>query len=290
MLCIIYIVIVSVSFSLGLMINPFYPVLGIAGSFTLMSLYNVTWERSRRNLVERTFGRYVSQAVSKRILKGLERNEYKLNGEEQEVTVAFADIRRFSELSRSCPPGDLVKSLNKYLGVIIKTISASRGIINKFNGDGIMALWNAPYACEDHSLMAVKAAIETQLAIRKLQEKDPYLTKMDFGIGINTGAAVCGNLGCDDRLEYSAIGVTVNSASRLASIATGGSVLITEDTYRRISDRVEVRPLGEISIKKENEIYNVYEVLKVEDKPVISSEPAFAAKIGTGLRGLFERS
>jgi adenylate cyclase len=285
-----YIVFFSAAFSFGIMLNPFYPLIGVAGSFTAMSLYNVIWERSRRSLVERVFGHYVSPSVSDQILKGLERNEYRLNGKEQEVTVAFADIRGFSEMARATDAKELVVALNKYLAQIIKTISSHHGIINKFNGDGIMAMWNAPVACKDHPLLAVNAAIEAQKAIRKLQEMEPSLQKMDFGIGISTGMAICGNLGCDDRLEYSAIGVTVNSASRLTSIATGGTVLISEETFQRVSRQVEVKPLGEISIKRENEIYRVYEVLKVYGQTGINEPVGNTGTTETGLRHLLERS
>jgi adenylate cyclase len=285
----VYVAFVSASFSGGLMFNPFYPMLSIAISFTALSLYNFAWERSRRNLVERTFGRYVSTSVSNRILKGLERNEYTLKGQEQEITVAFADIRGFGEMAASAGPRELVASLNKYLGVIIKAVSGNGGMVNKFNGDGVMAVWNAPATCADHPLLAVRAAFEAQKAIRRLQEDEPLLLRMDFGFGISTGNAVCGNLGCDDRLEYSAIGVTVNSAARLTSIATGGTVLIGEETFRRLTGRVVVKQLGEVSIKRESEIYRVYEVLEVYNSNGI--ELASCANIaGSGLKHIFEKS
>jgi adenylate cyclase len=228
-----------------------------------MSLYNVAWERSQRNAVERTFGRYVSPSVSSRILAVLDRGELKLDGEEQEITVAFADIRGFTGIAHSIEARELVQILNKYLAVIIQAVAKHQGIINKFNGDGVMAIWNAPTACEQHPLLAIKAAMEAQNGIKELQQREPSLLKMDFGIGINTGSAVCGNLGCEDRLEYSAIGTTVNSASRITSAAPGGTVLISDDTYKLVRDYVEAKSMGEMMIKGDKESFRLYEVVRV---------------------------
>ena len=258
-----YVMVVSACFGGGLMLNPFYPTLGILSSFISMSLYNVAWERSQRNAVERTFGRYVSPSVSSRILAVLDRGELKLDGEEQEITVAFADIRGFTGIAHSIEARELVQILNKYLAVIIQAVAKHQGIINKFNGDGVMAIWNAPTACEQHPLLAIKAAMEAQNGIKELQQREPSLLKMDFGIGINTGSAVCGNLGCEDRLEYSAIGTTVNSASRITSAAPGGTVLISDDTYKLVRDYVEAKSMGEMMIKGDKESFRLYEVVRV---------------------------
>jgi adenylate cyclase len=261
----VYVMVVSASFTGGLMLNPFYPLLGILGSFISMNLYNVAWERSQRNAVERIFGRYISPSVSSRILTGLDRGELNLDGEEQEITVAFADIRGFTEITRSTEARDLVKVINKYLAVIIQAVDKNQGVINKFNGDGVMAIWNAPTACKHHALLAIKAAMEAQNGIKELQQKEPSLLKMNFGIGISTGIAVCGNLGCKDRLEYSAIGTTVNAASRITSIAPGCTVLINDDTYQMVKDHVEVKSLGEMTIKADKELFRLYEVVQIYD-------------------------
>ena len=160
---------------------------------------------------------------------------------------------------------DLVKVLNKYLAVIIQAVDRNQGVINKFNGDGVMAIWNAPTACKHHALLAIKAAMEAQNGIKELQQNEPSLLKMNFGIGINTGIAVCGNLGCKDRLEYSAIGTTVNAASRITSIAPGYTVLINDDTYQMVKDHVEVKSLGEMTIKADKELFRLYEVVQIYD-------------------------
>ncbi len=258
-----YILVVSACFERGLMLNPFYPSLSILSSFISMSLYNVMWERSQRNALEKTFGRYVSPAVSDRILKVLDRDELKLDGEEQEITVVFADIRGFSKIAHLVDTRELVTVLNRYLAILIKAVVKYHGIVNKFNGDGIMAIWNAPTTCAQHPLMAVKAALEAQNGIGELQQREPSLLKVDFGIGVCTGIAVCGNLGCEDRLEYSAIGTTVNSASRITGLAPGGTVVISEDTFKLVRDYVETRSLGKVMIKGDSDLSRLYEVIRV---------------------------
>ena len=267
-----YVMVVAACFEGGLMLNPFYPSLGILSSFISMSLYNVVLERSQRNDVERTFGRYVSPSVSSRILTVLDRGELNLDGEEQEITVAFADVRGFTEIAHSIEARELVAILNKYLAVIIQAVTKYQGIINKFNGDGVMAIWNAPTTCKQHPLMAIKAAMEAQNGIKELQQREPSLLKMNFGIGINTGSAVCGNLGCEDRLEYSAIGTTVNSASRITGAAPGGTILISDDTYKLVRDYVDAKSLGEVMVKGEKESFRLYEVVRVNTDPDNLSE------------------
>lgn len=265
LLSLAYVMGVSAFFEGGLMLNPFYPLLGVLCTFVSMSLYNVTWERARRNEVEKTFGRYVSPAISRRILKVLDSGEIKLDGKEQEITVAFADIRGFTDMALSTGTPELVKALNKYLAVIIQAVLKHQGIINKFSGDGVMAIWNAPTACDQHPLQAIKAAWEAQEGIKELRRNEPSLLEMNFGIGISSGISVCGNLGYEDRLEYSAIGTAVNSASRITSAAPGGAVLISEDTLKLVGDGVEVKSLGEMTIKRDSQPFKLYEVMKVHD-------------------------
>jgi class 3 adenylate cyclase len=114
-------------------------------------------------------------------------------------------------------------------------------MVNKFGGDSIMAVWNTPLACPEHALLAVKAAASAQQALDALREEEPELPGIEFGIGINTGKAVAGNMGSTDRLEYSVIGDAVNIASRLAGVTTGGKVWVGADTYDLIESDVRAR-------------------------------------------------
>ncbi|MFC1894220.1 adenylate/guanylate cyclase domain-containing protein, partial [Chloroflexota bacterium] len=268
LLCLAYLITVSACFDKGIMLNTLYPPFTILATFVGVNLYNLVSERTQRNEITKTFGRYVSSSVVDRILPALEQGELKLGGHQQEVTVAFADIRGFTGMSESMQPEELVRVLNTYLSIVIKAVLKYDGMINKFGGDSVMAVWNAPTTCEGHPLLAIKAAAETQYAIMKLQEREPTLPKIDFGIGINTGKAVAGNMGSQDRLEYSVIGDTVNVAARLTSAAPGSKVWIGANTFELVKDYIEAKSLGALDVKGKREPIEAYEVVDIYPESV----------------------
>jgi adenylate cyclase len=270
----IYFVSVSIYFDEGIMLNNFYPPVAILGTFVTTNLFNVTTEQSQKKRITRTFGQYVSAPIVAKIVDALEKGDLELGGTEQEVSVAFADIRGFTGIAEKMRPGDLVSALNMYLSIVIQAVTDNQGVINKFGGDSILAIWNTPTECKEHSLMATKAGIEAQNRIKKLQLENPHLPKMDFGIGINTGVAVVGNMGSQDRFEYSVIGDTVNIASRITSAAKGGKVWISEATFHRIENHVKVKSLDELSVKGREGTVKTYEVLEL----VTESDKLFSIK------------
>lgn len=268
-LCILYFLLVSACFDGGIVLNTVYPPLAIVGTFGGINLFNVASERSRRNEITKTFGRYVSEAVAARILAALEQGELKLGGKEQEVTVAFADVRGFTSMAQNMQPEELVRVLNIYLSVVIQAVLKHQGIVNKFGGDSVMAIWNAPTACEGHPLLAIKAAMEAQRAIRELQDREPLLPKIDFGIGINTGRAVAGNMGSEDRVEYSVIGSAVNLAARLTSATKGSKVWISVNTFELAKDHITAKWLDEIEVKGRQETVKAYEVVDICPESIV---------------------
>lgn len=245
------------------MLNNFYPPIAILGTFVTTNLFNVTTAQSQKKRITKTFGQYVSAPIVSKIVDALEKGELELGGTEQEVSVAFADIRGFTGIAEKMRPRDLVSVLNMYLSIIIQAVTDNQGVINKFGGDSILAIWNTPTECKEHSFMATKAGIEAQNRIKKLQLENPHLPKMGFGIGINTGVAVVGNMGSQDRFEYSVIGDTINIASRITSAATGGKVWISEATFRRIENHVKVKSLDELPIRGRKGTVKTYEVLEL---------------------------
>ncbi len=251
-------------FDNGILPNMLYPPLSIAVTFAGVNLYNVASERSEKREMTETFGRYISPSVVDKILSTLGKGKPELGGAEQEVTVAFADIRGFTSIAETMPPEELVRALNTYLSVVIRAILKFDGMINKFGGDSVMAVWNVPIMCEGHALLAIKAAAGAQRAVRELQEKETSLAKMEFGIGINTGTAVAGNMGAEDRLEYSVIGDAVNTAARLASVTPGGKVWIGANTFTQVKDYVQAKPLERLSIKGKREKIQAYEVVDIQ--------------------------
>jgi adenylate cyclase len=259
-LIVIYFLVAFYFFDHGVLLNMLYPPLTIVGSFVGINLYNVIVERSEKREVTDTFGRYVSPSVVDKILATLRESELKLGGEEHEITVAFADIRGFTSISEKMPPGELVTTLNIYLSTVIKEVLEYGGMINKFGGDSIMAIWNVPVECKEHGLSAVKAAVSIQRAIGELQEKGRPIVRMEFGIGINTGEAITGNMGSEDRLEYSVIGDAVNTAFRLASAAPGGKIWIGASTFALVRDFIVAEVLEPLAVKGKREPVQAYEV------------------------------
>ncbi|MFC1847663.1 CHASE2 domain-containing protein [Chloroflexota bacterium] len=265
-LCVVYALTAFSLFDNGIVLNMLYPPLAIAGAFVGVNLHSIVYERAEKGEITRTFGRYISPSVVDEILNALRKGGLKLGGKEHDVTIAFADIRGFTSISEKINPEELVRALNIYLSIIIKTVLKYDGIINKFGGDSVMAIWNVPTQCEGHALLAIKAAVSAQSAIRELQAEKTTLPKMEFGIGINTGKAVAGNLGSEDRLEYSVIGDAVNTAARLATAAPGGNVWIGVDTFMKVKNYIITKALKPLLLKGKQEPVQAYEVVDIQSQ------------------------
>lgn len=251
-------------FDRGILPNLLYPPLSIVASFAGTAVYGVFVERSEKRKITQTVGRYLSPTVVEKILAAIACGGLKLGGEEQEATILFADVRGFSQISRQMPPRNLVELLNKHISLVIKAVLENDGLINKFGGDSLMAVWNAPVKSQDHALLAIKAALNAQSYINGLSRQETGL-RMEFGIGINTGRVLAGNMGSEERLEYTVIGDAVNTAARLADAAPGGMVWIGADTLALVSDRIEARLLDPLKVKGGNQALQAYEVLKIRD-------------------------
>jgi adenylate cyclase len=263
-------------FHQGLLLDIFYPPLSLAAVFLGVNLYSVTSERREKQEIARTFGRYVSPTVAAKILNTVNDGSLKLGGEESPISVLFADARNFTAFCEKSSPQVLVSTLNRYLSVIIKAILKYDGIVNKFAGDSIMAVWNVPLDCPEHALAATRAALEAQQEISLLQLEAPDLVKMEFGIGVNSGTAIVGNMGSIERLEYSVVGDVVNTAARLSGIVPGGKVWIGAETYEQVKHRFEVTPLEPLALKGKGVMIKAYEVLPGKN-PVPAESPDILA-------------
>jgi len=215
------------------------------------------WEKE---FIKNTFERYVSKELAHEILQHKE--ELQLGGEEKEVTVLFSDLRGFTSMSEKLSPGEVVSLLNTYFTGMIEVISAHQGMVDKFIGDAIMALFGAPIRRGDDPLKAVQCGLEMQRRMHHLNEDriSKSLPPLIMGIGINTGSVVAGNIGSIHRMEYTVIGDTVNVASRLEGASRSGDVLITEATYLKIKDAVRVTRLEPMMFKGKSAQINVYRV------------------------------
>lgn len=156
-----------------------------------------------------------------------------LGGEKRECTTMFTDIRSFSSIAEKLSPHEIVNLLNEYFSEMVKIIFKYQGTLDKFLGDGIMAIFGAPIAIGNHALAAVNTAIEMQEAVRSLnlKKEDEERITFEIGIGIDTGEAIAGNIGSDERMEYTVIGNPVNISSRLCGIAKRGQILISNATF-----------------------------------------------------------
>jgi len=262
-----YLIAVFIVFDRGYILNVLYPLLVLPIMYVTVVLCNLSAEQADKRLIRELFGRYVSPQVAGEILSMADTDQLRLGGTRRELTVFFADMRGYTALSEQLDPESVVAALNSYLSVVIDRILANEGMVNKFAGDSIMAVWNAPHDQPDHALLAIKAALETQQALDHMQRGEPD-TKAHFGIGINTGPAVAGNVGSEGRTEYTVIGDTVNLASRICAGTPGGHVRIGPQTYSLVKADVEVAELPPQHFKGKAEALPVYHVLRLRNQEV----------------------
>lgn len=213
-------------------------------------------ERKRLEAQRRLFERMVSPAV----IKQLDPDQLQLGGKRAEITTLFADIRGFTGFSEKAEPERLVSVLNCYLAAAAEAVLAQEGTIDKFLGDAVMAWFNAPILQPDHTLRAVRAALGIQEAARNLQCQLPIESHLAFGVGIHTGEAVLGLVGAEKRMEYTAIGDSVNTARRIQENAVAGQVLISAAAYDCIASHVKVRQVQPIHAKGKQLPVQVFEV------------------------------
>jgi adenylate cyclase len=214
----------------------------------------------KKRLIEDAFGRYVTKQVAAEILKHPE--QISLEGKRQEVSVLFADIRGFTSLAERIEPEEVVRTLNDYLSLMTKVVFRHDGTLDKFLGDAIMAVFGAPIFFPDHTLRAIRAALDIQGEVRALNEKrgSMGLERVGIGIGINSGEVVTGNIGSEERMEYTVIGHNVNIAARLEDLAMEDQILISQAIYEKVADSVAAIPLDSIQMKGRGRILQVYEV------------------------------
>jgi len=215
-----------------------------------------------REKMKTSFARYVSKHVLDTIIRtGASK---KLVGERRKITILFTDIRQFTHLSEKLPPENVVSILNEYFENMIDTIFKYQGTLDKFLGDGMMVEFGAPLEDTQQELHAVQAAIEMQQTLETLSARWRSAGKPELrmGVGIHTGYAVVGNIGSEKRMEYTAIGDTVNVASRLeqATKSMEANILISETTYNAVKDVFECKEVGPLSLHGRTEEIQAFSV------------------------------
>ena len=231
-------------------------------------------ESIQKRKIASAFRKYVAPQVVDGIMKS---GQYKiaLGGETRDIAVLFVDIRGFTPLSESLKPEQVVEILNEYLNLTTNSIFKNGGTLDKFIGDATMAVFNAPFDLDDYELRALRTAKDIVAGAKALEKScmDRFGRKVTFGVGVNCGEAVVGNIGCDFRMDYTAIGDTVNTAARLESNAKPGQVLISETIYERVKDKgVKAEPIGEIPLKGKSKGVFVYQLTEIDGVKVGGEE------------------
>ena len=217
----------------------------------------------RDQLVEETrvrgnLSRFLSTDVVDQIVAG--QGELTLGGERREITVMFADVVAFTELIEAHSPEFVVGLLNELFTIVTEIIFKHGGIVDKFIGDCVMAIWGAPQAHPDDAQRAVRAAEEIQrwLEVGNAKWRKEVGHDVEVAIGIHTGPAVVGNIGSEKRMEYTAIGDVVNVAARLERLARPGQILITKETMSHVSGEFDGQSLGNVDIVGRNRTSEIF--------------------------------
>lgn len=257
-----------VAYEYRVLMNVVYPILTIALSFVGTFLLRFIMEQKERRFIEGAFGHYVNKTVVEQIQK--DPSMLELGGAKRDITIFFSDIAGFTSISEQLKPEALVAFLNRYLGEMTEIIIKHQGTLDKYEGDAIMAFWNAPIAQHDHELNACLAALENQQRLKELrrQFQKENLPELHVRIGLNTGEAVVGNMGSENRFDYTAMGDNVNLASRLESINKqyGTYLMISEYTYEKVKEQLVCRELDQIRVKGKDKPVRVYELIGKKDE------------------------
>ena len=263
-------------YSQRMLIDASFPIGALAAVFMLMATANYMREERQRRQIRNAFGQYLSPALVDRLADHPE--QLVLGGETRELTLLFTDVRGFTTISESFKsnPQGLTRLMNQFLTALSRAILERHGTIDKYMGDAIMAFWNAPLDLTDHALEACRAGLDMLKRVdelnaerRKEVEQNPDETyhEIRIGIGINSGQCVVGNMGSDMRFDYTALGDTVNLASRLEgqSKPYGLSVILGDNTAMAVADTLAVVEIDLIRVKGKNEPERIHALLGVEE-------------------------
>jgi adenylate cyclase len=258
----------------GLFVAPTYFLFAVTYMFLGHLVIISIQSRSERNLLYRTFSRYISPSIVKKLSR---LPVDSLEGEEQEVSIMFSDIHRFSSISENMLPKDVVRMLNIYFAFMTKRIEKSSGVLDKFVGDGILSFWNAPIKLQGHQRIAVRTALEIQKEIGSLNKE----IHSDFGINIKVGLSIhcsavfIGNVGSTEKMDYTIIGDGVNMASRLESLCKeyGVGIIVSEYIRSAASGKEFVfRYLDNVRVRGRNASMKIYEPMYLGDAEEMSVE------------------
>ena len=204
------------------------------------------------------FGKYVSHNVVEQLLS---EERPHVGGERRDVTILYTDVRGFTAMSEKLPAEEVVNLLNEHFNILTHVAFKHKGTVDKFIGDAVMVIFGAPIKQKDHALRAVQCGIEMQQAVVELNKKLAKKGKqIHIGVSINSGEAIIGNIGSDQFMDYTAIGDTVNTASRMQSAAGAGEVVISPATLQQVKGNVKVIKKETIKVKGKEKPITVFKI------------------------------
>lgn len=247
----------------GIWVNMVYPMGSIFLNYLALTVYRYVTEEKEKKKIRGAFQYYLSPPVVEQMLKNPEK--LRLGGAKKELTVLFSDIRGFTTLSEQMSPESLVKFLNEYLSRMTDIVFKYDGLLDKYMGDAIMAIWGTPLEQPDHALRAGYAALDMVEELGLLQEKwrNQGMISLNIGIGLNTGYMVVGNMGSEKRFDYTVMGDSVNLGSRLEGLNKiyGTNIIVSEFTYARVKNEILGRELDLVRVKGKDQPVRIYELL-----------------------------
>ncbi len=252
-------------FGRGLWVAAAAPLVIIVGVYILVTTYRYLTEEREKKKVKGAFSLYLSPDVINQVLENPE--TLKLGGEKKELTVFFSDVRDFTTISETMTPEKLCELMNRYFTPMTKIVLESKGVLDKFIGDAIMAFWGAPIEILNNADVACEASIKMLYELDRLRVDFPKigLPVMDIGIGLNTGPMSVGNMGSEERFTYTVMGDNVNLGSRLEGLTKeyGVKILLSDRTFKKITRTdFHVRDLDTIRVKGKLEPVRVYELMR----------------------------
>lgn len=270
----IYLAINYLMFSRFLLdLSPFSPLMSLGFTTVGSEIYRSLVVDRKGRYMKKAFSNYVSADLVAQILK--DPDSLKLGGEKREISILFSDIRGFTTLSEKLSPEDLVQILNDYLNPMTLIVLEEKGTLDKYIGDAIMAIYNAPLDVAGHAEHACRSALKMMLKLKELNQSfiERGIQAIDIGIGINTGDAVVGNMGAAMRFDYTAIGDNVNLASRLEGLNKiyGTHIIVSEYTRQSAGSDLPFREIDLVTVKGKRHPVPIYELMIDDDGEVRSA-------------------
>ena len=244
-------------------LNLIYPVFTMMTTYLAITVYRYITEEREKKKIRGAFQYYLTASVINEMLK--DPTKLKLGGDKKALSVLFSDIRGFTTVSETLTPEALVHLLNEYLTAMTDIVFKYEGLLDKYMGDAIMAVYGAPLDQPDHAVRACRTALDMMQELKKLQKKwsDEGRPVLDIGVGINSGDMVVGNMGSQMRFDYTVMGDSVNLGSRLEGINKeyGTNIVISEYTYAAVKDTLLCRELDSVRVKGKKLPVKIYELI-----------------------------